>query len=112
MLRENIGFGGILTKHASKAIDENIVYAFNIRHIAEGDIQTFLESYEKRCKQENIHRLFAYPVMWKNINIEANYKFEVEFDELKFEAILKGIKVRRAYKKGMEFFEYVLRGGK
>jgi hypothetical protein len=49
-------------------------------------------------------------VQWKNITIEAAYKFKVTFDELEFEAILRAIKVRRGFKKNpvTEVFTYDL----
>ena len=108
MLRESKAFSGVLTRIGSKAIDENVVLSFNIRHIEEGDIQTFLDSYEKKCELENIKCLFQYPVQWKSVHVESRYKFRIEFDEIECEGILLGIKVRRSYKKGSEFFTYDL----
>lgn len=108
MLRENKAFAGILSKFESKAKDEKVDLAFEIKHTMEGDNQIFLSSFASKCNQENVDLYFRYPVLWKSIHIEANYKFKMEFDEMEFEAILKGIKVRRAFRKGSEFFTYTL----
>lgn len=108
MLQEDRYFQGILTRIASKAKEEEVLLAFNIRHTMEGEIQNFLLSYANRCGQANIRELFYTPIQWKNIHIEAAYKFKVTFDALEFEAVLKAIKVRRAFKKGTEFFTYDL----
>lgn len=108
MLRDNKAFAGILTKVQSHAKDEEVVMRFEIKHTMEGDNQIFLDSFAKKCNQENVANYFLYPVVWKNIQIEANYRFKVEFDEVEFEAVLKGIKVTRSFKKGMEFFTYTL----
>jgi hypothetical protein len=108
MLRENKYFQGVLTRIASKAKDEQVLLAFNIRHTMEGEIQNFLSSYADRCKQPNIRELFYEPVQWKNIHIDASYKFKVTFDALEFDAVLKSIKVRRAMKKATEIYTYDL----
>lgn len=108
MLQENRYFQGILTRIASKAKDEEVLLAFNIRHTMEGEIQNFLLSYAQRCAQPNIRELFYTPVQWKGIHIEAAYKFKVTFDALEFDATLKSIKVRRAFKKNTETFTYDL----
>jgi hypothetical protein len=57
MLREGKYFPGVLTRIASKAKDELVLLTFNIRHTADGEIQTFLDSYADRCSQENIRCL-------------------------------------------------------
>ncbi len=108
MLRENKAFTGILTKVQSRAKDEQILMDFNIRHVEEGDNQIFLSSYASKCNQDNVDYYFRYPVSWKSINIEANYKFRMEFDEVEFEASLIAIKVSRSFKVGMETFTYNL----
>lgn len=78
-----------------------------LRHTAEGEIQNFLNSYQIECK-EQINHFFQAPVIWKSIKIEANFKFSLIFDCLKFEAILKEIRVSRSFKKGIEVFNYDL----
>lgn len=108
MLRDQKAFSSVLTKVESKAKDESVVMNFSLRHIEEGDNQTFLQSYADKCKQENIDFLFRYPVQWKSINIECAYRFKMEFDEVEFECILRAIKVRRSFKQGSEFFTYQL----
>lgn len=108
MLRDNKTFTGVLTSIGSKAIDEEVVTTFKIRHIEEGEVQVFLDSYEGKCGVQNIKSLFNCPVAWKSIKIEAGLKFKVEFDEVEFEALLNSIKVNRSYKKGIEVFTYDL----
>ncbi len=108
MVRDQKAFEGVLTKIGSKAIDEEIVLNFTIRHIAEGEVQHFLQSYESKTVAENVNHLFSTPVAWKNISIESNISFKVEFDEIEFEARLEEIKVARSFKKGSEFFTYNL----
>ena len=108
MLRDQKAFASVLTKVQSKAKEESVVMSFTLRHIVEGDNQIFLQSYADKCKQENIDLLFRYPVQWKTISIEAAYKFKMEFDEVEFECILRGIRVRRSFKQGSEFFTYQL----
>ena len=108
MLRDQKAFASVLTSVKSKAKDENVVMAFNLKHVVEGDNQIFLQSYADKCKQENVDELFRYPVQWKSINIEAAYKFRLEFDEVEFECVLKNIKVSKAFKQGSESFTYNL----
>lgn len=108
MLQENKYFQGILTRIASKAKEEEVLLAFNIRHTMEGEVQNFLLSYANRCGQSNIRELFYTPVQWKNIHIEAAYNFTVTFDAIQFDATLRAIKVRRTFKKGIESFTYDL----
>ena len=108
MIRDGKAFTGVLTRIGSKAIEENVVLSFNIKHLEEGELQTFLNSYQDKCKQQNIKNLFNFPVNWKSINIEANYRFRVEFDEIEFIADLKAIKVKRTYKNATETFQYDL----
>jgi len=79
-----------------------------IRHTIEGDNQIFLNTYASKCNQENVDLYFRYPVQWKSIAIEANYKFNVEFDEVDFEAVLKKIVVKRSVKNGCDVFTYDL----
>ena len=108
MIRDSKAFTGVLTRIGSKAIEENVVLNFNLRHVEEGDMPSFLDSYEKKCEIQNIRCLFNYPIQWKTISLEASFRFRIEFDELTFEADLKGIKVKRTYKKGMESYIYDL----
>lgn len=108
MLRDSKAFSAVLISAKSKAKDENVKLTFSLRHIEEDDVQTFLQSYADKCKQENIDFLFRYPVQWKSIAIEAAYKFKMEFDELEHECILRTIKVRRIFKQGAETFIYQL----
>jgi hypothetical protein len=97
MLREN-GFDAVLTKIGTKSkpdIDK-VVIEFCIRHQSDYEKQSFLESYESKCAISNINCLFSYPVHWKNLNLEANYIFDLDFDVLEdIRCILKGIKVKR-----------------
>jgi hypothetical protein len=100
MLRQDIGFSAVLIKHESKFKSErdDVVTEFALRYVDKHDNQSFLDTYEKRCNIENISSLFREPVAWKNISIDCNYKFEIEFDELDaFECILKEIKIKRKY---------------
>jgi hypothetical protein len=99
MLRENKGFEGVLTRFAVKSNDQGVCVVFNIRHSCPGDIQVFLDTYEDVCKLENIRRLFTYPVQWKNIQLDARERFELDFDEVHTEATLKSIKIRRTIPK-------------
>jgi len=108
MINENKAFGGVLSSVSSKAVEENVVMAFNIRHVAEGEVQAFLNSYESKTVASNIKALFNNPVQWKSINLEVDMGFTVEFDSIEFSATLKEIKIARAYKKGSEFFTYNL----
>lgn len=108
MLRQDKAFAAVLTKVQNKADNERILMEYTIRHVMEGDIQIFLNTYADKCNQENVDTYFRYPVQWKNISIEANYLFRVEFDEVEHEAVLKEIKVRRAFRKGSEYFTYDL----
>lgn len=97
MLREN-GFEAVLTKIGtkSKADIDKVVIEFNIRHQSDYEKQTFLESYEAKCGVDNINCLFKYPVQWKTLNLDANYVFRLDFDELEdIRCILKSIKVKR-----------------
>lgn len=108
MLRDLKAFSSKLVSVKSKAKEESVVMLFTLKHVAEGDIQTFLQSFADKCKQENIDFLFRYPVQWKQINIEAAYKFKMEFDEVEHECILRGIRVSKSHKQGSEFFTYQL----
>ena len=97
MLREH-GFDAVLTKIGtkSKADIDKVVIEFSIRHQSEYEKQSFLEAYEQKCGIANINCLFNYPVQWKNLNIDANYIFDMDFDELEdIRCILKSIKVKR-----------------
>ena len=80
MLRENKAFTGVLKKIEQKSKDEQILQEFTIEHKEEGDNQIFLSSYAKKCNQENVDLYFRFPVQWNSIDIEAAYKFQVEFD--------------------------------
>ena len=108
MLRENKAFTGVLTKIQNKAEEERILSEFEIKHVMEGDQQIFLNSYATKCNQENVDTYFRYPVQWKSITLEANYKFKVEFGEVEFEAVLKAIRVTRGFRQGTEYFTYNL----
>ena len=108
IIREDKAFTGVLTALKSRAIEENIVLDFTIRHQEEGEVQQFLQSLEDKTIAENISNLFKTPVSWKSISIEAGIGFDVEFDEIEFSATLEKISVSRAYKKDSEVFTYNL----
>ena len=100
MVRTEIGFDAVLTKIGSKFKPEidDVVIEFVIRFVDKHDVQSFLDSYQKKCSLENVANLFNEPVQWKSIAIDANYRFNLDFDELNdMTCILKTIKVRRKY---------------
>lgn len=97
MLKEN-GFEAVLTKIGtkSKADIDKVVIDFSIRHVSEYEKQSFLDTYETKCGIANINCLFEYPVQWKSLNLEANYIFKLDFDEVEdIHCVLKSIKVKR-----------------
>ena len=96
----------VLTAIAPKLLDEEVVTSFNLRHVETGEIQTFLNNLEEKTDIENVKCLFNFPVQWKNILIEVNRDFEIEFDELEFDAALTEIRVARSWKEGVEYFTY------
>ena len=102
MLRDHIGFQGILTKYSSKYKSDinDVITEFTIQHQDIHDAQTFLDTYQEKCEVENISCLFREPVQWKSISINADHVFDLDFDGITLDGIrLKEIKVRRKYDK-------------
>jgi len=108
----NTNWDGIMTKHLHGKQDETVYSKVVIKHTNEGDVQSFINSFEKELGTNNYKQLFEFPVRWKKLSIDTsdytkNY-FLVEFDEIDFNAKLVDISISRKNKNGIDVFEYML----
>ena len=106
----NKTWDGVMTKFGHAKKEETVCAVLTLKHTNEGDVQNFLDSFEKELETNNFKQLFEFPVRWKKLAIdtsdyEKNY-FNVEFDEIEFNAKLVEISVTRKVKNGIDNFEY------
>jgi len=105
-------FPAILTKHTHFYEEDDVFVKFSIRFINEGDIQTFIDSFDQKVTGGDLKRNFEYPIIWKKIVLDTtDYEkthMKVEFDEVEFDADLVEITVNRKSKKGVVSFEYIM----
>ena len=108
----NKHWNGILSKFSLAKKGEHVCIVLSIKHTNEGDVQNFIDSFEKELGTDNYTQLFKYPVRWKKLVIDtSDYEkntFDVEFDEVDFKAKLVEINVSAKRKNGIDVFEYVL----
>jgi hypothetical protein len=108
----NKDWSGYMTKFGHAKKDETVCVTFTLKHVNEGEIQSFLNSFEKELATNNFKQLFEFPVRWKKLVIDtSDYEkrhFNVEFDEIEFKATLLEISITRKVKNGMDVFEYLL----
>ena len=105
-------FQAVMTKYSHVNKENQVFVIVAIKHVSEGDVQSFLDSFEKSVGTDNYKPLFSYPVRWKTIKIdtsdyEKNY-FEVGFADFAFDAQLVEIAVVRKNKNGSDIFEYTM----
>lgn len=108
----NKTWDGVMTKFGHAKKDENVCVVLTLKHTNEGDVQNFLDSFEKELETNNFKQLFEFPVRWKKLSIDTsdydkNY-FSVEFDEIEFNAKLVEISVTRKTKNGIDTFDYLM----
>jgi len=105
-------FPGTLIKHTHFYEENDVFVKFSIKHTSEGDVQSFIDSFEQKIANDSIKSLFNYPIRWKKIVIDTtDYEkchMNVSFDEVDFDCDLTEIAVSRKIKNGAESFEYVL----
>jgi hypothetical protein len=117
-------FEGVLTRLSTKRIQEKsltegdekdqsekVVMLVNIRFTDRTNgAQMFLDGMQTRWGVQGVRNLFTPPLAWKSLNVELTEKLEfaVTFDEQQFDARLKAIKVRRAFKKDVDEVNYDL----
>ncbi len=108
----NRDWDGIMTKFGHVKKDEQVFTTFAVKHVNEGEVQSFIDSFEKELETNNYSQLFAFPVRWKKLVIDtSDYEknnLRVQFDEVNFEATLTEISVTHKVKNGSDVFEYVL----
>jgi hypothetical protein len=105
-------FPAVLTKHTHFYEEDDVFVKFSIRFINEGDIQTFIDSFDQKVTGGDLKRNFDYPIIWKKIVLDTtDYEkthFKVQFDEVEFDADLIEIAVNKKSKKGVVTFEYIM----
>lgn len=105
-------FPAILTKHTHYYDADDVFVKLSMKFNNEGDIQTFIDSFDQKVAGGSLKNNFQYPIAWKKIVLDTtDYEkthMTVEFDEVQFEADLVEIAVNRKLKKGVEVFEYIL----
>ena len=110
MLNKN--WDGVMTKHLHAHKGEQVLSKVSIKHTNEGDVQSFLDSFEDALGNNNFKQLFKFPVRWKKMAIDtSDYEknhFRVNFDEIEFDANLVEISITRKVKNGLDVFEYLL----
>jgi len=108
----NINWQGVMTRHLHAKADEDVYSKVSIKHTNEGDMQSFLNSFEDTLETNNFKQLFTFPVRWKKLGIDtSDYEknhFIVDFDSVQFTARLVDIAITRKCKNGIDIFEYVL----
>lgn len=120
MLKRDLPFPGMLTAIKTgtrKLPDLDEVEPFErieIKHIAEGEVQTFLKSFQSVVRCENIQEHFEYPLTFGNIEFpevsgynRSNYTLTID-DALTFDVKLLNIKAKRVYKLGQDTVTYTL----
>ncbi len=108
MMREGKFVSSVLTGYGAISKNEDVYMKVEFTHTETGDHQNFLDSYADEMEMENIIQLFKTPVQWKNTTIVCNRKFDVNFDVIKFDAVLTEIKVTRKETKDDTIFTYKL----
>lgn len=110
MLRSS-GFTATMTKHSFVVKNDNVFVCLAIKHTSIGDVQHFLESFEKELKTTNIDTIMSYPVRWSKTTIDTDdydQYMEVEFADIVFVAKLTSINISRSTKDGSDVFDYIL----
>lgn len=95
MMREGKYFQARLTQIGYKTIEGDTRTQFTLQHIAEGDVQVFLNSFAKRMNLENVSECTSHPIAWANLKFKFAIPMDISFDAYDFQARLDAIAVTR-----------------
>ena len=101
MLFQAGAFAAYLTKYTPKPKDGNLFYQLNIRVVAVGGFQNFLNNLEGRAGLR-VRHLFDGPITWnslvlKDLNLAVSATLD-RYEQVEFEATISSIKVSHKIK--------------
>lgn len=109
MLSES-GFQGSLSGYSLKTAKDQEQAPWvklAVKHTAEGEVQTFLDSLEKAFAVHNFKNLFNTTVQWdKMVFAHLHFDVTVQFDTQTFDATLTSLSVARKTTGGVDSFTY------
>lgn len=105
-------FNAVMTKHSFVVINNATMVEVALKYSNAGDVQSFMEPFERELKTTNIQNVFDYPVRWSKMTFDVsdydpNY-YHIEFDEIEFFARLTSIQVTRKTAEGIDTFDYTI----